>query len=221
MTHSGIYKIQSILHPERCYIGSAISLKNREDNHFSNLKNNQHINPKLQHHYNKYGKEDLVFAPLVYCNKEDLIIQEQLFLDVKTPWFNLCPIANSTTGRIVTEETRKKIGEAHKGNKNCVGRILSIETKNKISQSHIGKVISEETKQKLREANTGKKRSEETKHKLSIAKIGNKSTLGQHHTEEYKKKMSEMRMGINNPFYGRKHSEETRRKMTEIRKRKK
>ena len=45
-------------------------------------------------------------------------------------------------------------------------KIMSEETKLKISVSHKGKVLSEETKEKLRVINTGKKHSEETKQKL-------------------------------------------------------
>jgi len=35
------------------------------------------------------------------------------------------------------------------------------------------------------------------------------------HTEETKQKLSEMRKGKRNPFYGRKHTEETKRRMAE------
>jgi hypothetical protein len=54
MNISGIYKIQSIINPERVYIGSAISIRNRWCTHKSELKGNKHHSPKLQNHYNKY-----------------------------------------------------------------------------------------------------------------------------------------------------------------------
>lgn len=38
---------------------------------------------------------------------------------------------------------------------------------------------------------------------------------GTHHSEEWKKMMSERNKGVNNPYYGRKHSEETRKKLRE------
>lgn len=44
-----------------------------------------------------------------------------------------------------------------------------------------------------------------------------KSGLGTKKSEEEKKRMSDMYMGENNPFYGKKHSEETKRKYSESR----
>ena len=42
MGTTGIYKIESISHPDRCYIGSAISIEHRQAVHISRLKNNIH-----------------------------------------------------------------------------------------------------------------------------------------------------------------------------------
>jgi len=101
-------------------------------------------------------------------------------------------------GHIVTEETRKKMSEAHKGKK------LSEEHKRKISnalkgnKNMLGKHHSEETKRKMREAKKGyipwhKGKtgvySEETLEKMSRAK------KGKHHSEETKRKMSEANRG--------------------------
>lgn len=56
MKISGIYKIQSKVKPERIYIGSAVNIRHRRNQHFSSLSLNNHHNKKLQYHYNKYGK---------------------------------------------------------------------------------------------------------------------------------------------------------------------
>ena len=66
--------------------------------------------------------------------------------------------------RIVSQETRDKIGNAHRGMKR------SEEAKRKISESQKGKIISEETKAKLR----GKIVSEETRRKMSLSSKGRK-----------------------------------------------
>lgn len=64
------------------------------------------------------------------------------------------------------------------------GKILSEETRRKISESHKGKILSEETKRKLSEANKGntyhkgKKHSEETRIKISEANKGHLPTKG-------------------------------------------
>lgn len=74
-------------------------------------------------------------------------------------------------------ETKSKIS---KGNK---GKLVSEETRKKLSENHadisgenhplFGKHHSEETKNKISKANKGKKRSSEIKHKMSILQIGN------------------------------------------------
>ena len=63
----------------------------------------------------------------------------------------------SGMGHVVTEEARRKIGDANRGN----------------VPWNKGRLCSEKTKQKIREANTGKVRSEETKEKIRLNKIGN------------------------------------------------
>ena len=55
------------------------------------------------------------------------------------------------------------------GLNSSMGMKRSIETKEKIRQSLIGKSTSEETKEKLRQHNLGKRQSEETKKKRSLS----------------------------------------------------
>lgn len=189
---SGIYKIQSLKEPHKCYVGSATRVKQRWGMHIRELKRNKHGNSRLQNHFNEYGESDLLFIVLEKCEKNDLIKIEQFYIDKLDPFFNICRVAGSTSGKIHSEETKRKIGEKAKK-----------------------RPVSQETRMKLSIANKGKKRTMETRRKLSESKIGNKSTLGQHHSSEYKRKMSEMRMGSKNPFFGKKHSVETRRKISE------
>lgn len=64
-------------------------------------------------------------------------------------------------------ETRLKISQTLKGRKKPegfgVGRIMSEETRRKISLAHMGMPVSEETREKLRQANLGKPCPEEVK----------------------------------------------------------
>jgi hypothetical protein len=92
-----------------------------------------------------------------------------------------------------SEETRRKMSEAHKN--------PSEETRRKMSESHTGKTLSEETRKKLSEAK--KNSSEETRRKYSEAQ------KGKTRSEETRRKMSEAKK---NP------SEKTRRKMSEAKK---
>lgn len=112
-----------------------------------------------------------------------------------------------------TEETKRKIGDAHKGLKHTE------EAKQKMSQNAATR--RPEVRKKISEANKGrapwtegKHHSNETRMKISEVLKGrtawNKGVTGYHtipHTEEHKKKISEANKG-------RKHSEEIKKKMS-------
>lgn len=80
----------------------------------------------------------------------------------------------SLGGGQVSEETRRKIGEANKG-----------------------KHLTEETRRKIGEATKQKWENEEYRRKISEA------NKGKHHTEETRRKMSEANKGERNPNYGK------------------
>jgi hypothetical protein len=62
-------------------------------------------------------------------------------------------------GKKLSDETKKKIGEAKKGNTHMLGKTLSEETKKKLSDARKGKTHSDETKKKMSEARKGKTKS--------------------------------------------------------------
>ncbi len=170
MFKSGIYQIQSIFHPDRVYIGSAINLENRKRHHLSDLRLNKHHSPKLQNHYNKYGVGDLDFSILFPCEKDVLLKYEDFLLKSLDPWFNISKTARSPLGIKRSDETRRKISEAHIGNKHTEeskkkigdaqrGTKHSYERIEKRRQKRIGQHCSTETKEKIRQSQLGKKRS--------------------------------------------------------------
>lgn len=105
----GIYKIQSVIKPNRIYIGSSVSIGNRWQKHILRLVSNKHENSKLQRHYNKYGISDLYFSVILECSLEDLISTEQYFIDTCKPYFNVCKVAGNSLGYKHTEKTKKKM----------------------------------------------------------------------------------------------------------------
>ena len=157
---SGIYMIQSISNPERIYIGSAVWIKKRWGYHLEDFYNNKHKNPKLQNHYNKYGKKDLVFSVLESCPIESLIEREQYYINTLKPWFNINKIAGSggRLGSTQSEESRKRISDGHLGqvpwNKGKTG--VYSELYIKTFKEHHGNLTrkgsthTEESKQKMR-----------------------------------------------------------------------
>jgi len=93
-----------------------------------------------------------------------------------------------------SEETKLKIGLANKGKPSKLrGRHLSLETKNKLRLSHLGKGHSEKTKKLLSEINKGKKLSKKTRKKMSECHKGNKSYLWKDGRAKNKKYLSWIR----------------------------
>ena len=120
-------------------------------------------------------------------------------------------------GKKLSEEHKQKISEAGKG------RVVSKETREKIGEANRGKTPSEEAKEKNREAHKGKNhpqygthRSEETKTKISNAHRGKKLS------EEHKRNLSKSHKKENlskdtlkkmrKSHIGKKQSEETVKK---------
>ena len=117
---SGIYIIKNVKNDKK-YIGSAINLNGRWNEHKSRLRKNKHPNLILQNVYNKHGIEILEFSVLEFINdKEDLILREQHYLDLWNPEYNICKIAGSTLGVACSDEARVSIG--HQRRSQQIGR---------------------------------------------------------------------------------------------------
>jgi len=119
---------------------------------------------------------------------------------------NLTDGGEGAFGVICSEETRKKLSEAHKG------KIVSEETRVKMSEANKGKTLSEDTRKKISEAGKGRIVSEETRHKIG------KKHKGKILTEEIREKISEANKGNRHTFFGKTHSEESKQKMSEAKK---
>ena len=186
MTSSGIYKIQSTINPERCYIGSAININNRWKHHISELKLNKHGNKKLQNHINKYGIDDLEFNIVENCNKEELIRREQIFINKLNPYFNICKIAGSSLGIKRSIETCNKISEKAMGHHRNVGRKLSPQAIENLAEFNRNRTKTELERKQLSDGHIGIFPSSKTKLKMSKKKIGNTNRLGVKDSEETK-----------------------------------
>jgi group I intron endonuclease len=108
-----------------------------------NIFNGFQSNILLQRAINKYNLQNFIFVIFEYCETEELISREQFYLDALKPEYNILKVAGSSLGYVHTKESKVKIGETHKGktgvNSPNFGKIISAETKAKMSVAKIGK----------------------------------------------------------------------------------
>lgn len=149
----GIYKYTS---PSgKIYIGSSKNINKRITHYKSESCKNQ---TKLYNSFKKYGYENHIFEIIEECKFEDLYLKEryygELFNVLDDNGLNLIlpKIGENKIG--ISEETRLKMSESKKGDKNVFyGKKHSKETKEKISNSHKGKKHTEEHRRKVSENN--------------------------------------------------------------------
>ena len=188
---AGIYKLENVVNGH-FYIGQSVNLKRREKEHYRRLKRGDYCNPYLNNAYKKYGKENFVFTPLLYCESFELTRYEQLFVNTFNPNYNI----------------RKECVDSNKGTKRSEESIQNTRLVN------IGRVHTEEARHNMSLAHIGKKQSKEAIRKTALANIGNTYSLGYKHSEETKKKMSLASTGRPSCWTGKKLPEETRQKMS-------
>jgi len=127
----GVYKITNT-RTQKFYIGSSKGIRKRLNEHRVHLIQNKHTNKYLQNSANKHGI-DCFFGEILetVMNVNDLLTVEQKYLDLyydnQDTCYNMCPKAGSALGRKHSEETKRKISEAHKG------KTVSQETRKKHS----------------------------------------------------------------------------------------
>jgi group I intron endonuclease len=168
MVTIGIYKIQSLNNPNRCYIGSAKNIFHRWQLHLYQLIRNKHHSIKLQRHFDKYGEVDLQFSILEsfnFISKENLLSREQHYINLLNPYFNSSKIAGSRLGVKTSNKTKK------------IQREVAIRNGNKPP------------------SRKGIHDSKETRQKKSKRMEGNKYSLGFKHSEETNNKKSKFMTG--------------------------
>jgi group I intron endonuclease len=193
MSMVGVYKIQSKIKPFRLYIGSSVNVKIRWQDHRYKLGKQKHSSIILQNHVNKYGIKDLEFKLITSCEKSELIEQEQYFIDLYNPYFNVV----------------KKIGSHNIDTSKSIGQKIAESNRNR--PKVIGRKLSEETRAKIGAANRGHKASPETKRLMSEQRIGNrygtfsKGIKRPPFTEERKAKLSASKKGKKPPPFSEEH----------------
>ena len=196
------------------YVGQTNDFKRREFNWYNT---NWHYAGRLiDNARKKYGVENWNTDILKECDTLDETNYWEAYyikeLNTKAPnGYNLTDGGDGAPACIVSDETRRKLSEAMKGENNpFYGKHHSEETIKKLKN----RIITDEWRKKLSESCKGNKNwlgkhhSEETKEKLSeIAK--NRPQMA----EKTRRKLSEKNRGSGNGMYGKHHSDETKIKI--------
>lgn len=200
---AGIYCIRQT-NGNGYYVGSAVDVNKRWNEHKWKLNKGIHHCPHLQNAWNKHGSHCFRFEILevipshLIINNKSLMPFEQLYIDIMKPNYNACPVAGNSLGRTHSPETRAKISAANKGK--LKGKPRSPEVCAKMSESmkgkNTGKTRTPEQKAKIIKALTGRKPTDETRVKMSLSQRGRIITL-------------EARAKISAANKGRKHTPET------------
>ena len=163
--------------------------------HFTNLLYDDYYigsGKYLHRAFKKHGRQNFINGILEFCNSENIKEREVFWikeLNTKSPnGYNLTDGGDGLIGYKHTKETRKKISSKsgwNRGLKNC----YSPQTLQKMSNAHkgigLGKVVSEDTKIKMSNVHKGKKFTEE--HKQNISKFAKGKTW----EERYGKKIAD------------------------------
>ena len=135
---TGIYAISNKVTGKE-YIGSAVNLRCRWNQHVHKLKTGNHSSPKLQASWDKHGHENFIFRPIeMVSDRNDLIAREQHWLDVTQAHrtgYNILPKAGSRLGIKHSAKTRAKMKASQKQR---IRNPCSEETKRKISEAQKG-----------------------------------------------------------------------------------
>jgi len=173
----GIYCIRNIKNNKR-YIGQSVNIRARWSQHKAHLNRNIHTNDYLQRSWNKHGMKEFVFEILEQCPKEQLNDKERYYID-KYDTMNTAFGYNLKSGgqdtNTVTDYVKEK---TVKGLKTYYRE--HPEAKQKNSERAYKQWSNPEIKAKILGKNNG--------------------MYGKTHTEEARKKISEVQQGRISPF---------------------
>lgn len=206
MSISGIYSIINNVNG-KMYIGQSLDVKARIRCHRYQLKKGIHGNNYLLSSYNVHGAASFSYE-IIYTIEDQTITKEQILhiLNEKEQHYinkyeSFDKGYNLTSGGeniIFSEETIEKMRKSH------IGQKPSIRCRQMASERMKNRVVSEETKKRLSKAMKGKTHSDESKRKMSKSRMGfNNNRYGTHHSEETKHKIGGAQIGELNHNYGK------------------
>lgn len=94
---SGVYRFVNDIN-NKSYIGSSVRLNKRFHVYFSKLTITNELKKANSYIYRailKYNYDNFRLEILEYCDKKDIIIREQFYIDSLKPEYNISKVANS------------------------------------------------------------------------------------------------------------------------------
>jgi group I intron endonuclease len=188
---SGIYIIRNSIH-HKVYVGSTKNFYQRHKAYISGFARSKNVNSHLLNFANKHGIDTLSFELLLLCPEDELLAQEQIFVDLHKSaqsqyGFNAAPIVARNAGWKATPEQRARYSAANikkhedpaylaKLSASRTGMKRPDGTGAKIAATKIGKPRRPEDCAKMSASHTGLKQSKETIAKRRAKVSGQKRT---------------------------------------------
>lgn len=165
----GIYAIINTVNGRR-YVGSAVNISDRVTLHKMSLRRGDHHSSKLQRAWMKYGERSFVFTPLLECSCDNLLLYEQRAIDgfdaAGDGGYNVAKVAGAAgRGRVVSKETKAKLSAAHSGKK------MSAEACAKMRARMIGYVQPAAVRAKISASMMGRKKPQSVIDALKARKV--------------------------------------------------
>lgn len=133
--------------------------KGRFIQHCNEAKRGRYKCPRLEKSIHKHGQSSFQVDVLLQCRLEDMNYYEELFINrfgtLSPSGYNLD--TGGRNGRIISEETRRKMSENRQGIRHT-----------------------QETRERLRTANTGNSHTNETRAKMSTTRKGKERDIANH-----------------------------------------
>lgn len=200
---TGIYKIENLIN-HKVYIGQSEDIIKRLKCHSTQVTNEHLHNSICKYSLDNFSFEILkITYDLNYW--EIFLIQIYHATDDRYGY----NVATGGEGGNLGPEVNKRISESLRKSEKYKQSLKSPERSAKIS--YAAKHRTPETLYAMGSANRGKKISDEIKQKMSIAQKNSLRKYELMHSENYRKKCRETKLGTKNPNYGKHLSEEEKR----------